>query len=224
MAKIVFEDWGLIEYSKAWEQQQKLFSDALLTKQSGEEVCNYIILCEHSPVITLGKNANRQNILFSAEVLQQHNVSLFQTDRGGDVTFHGPGQLVVYPILDLEVFQWGLKKYISTIEDIIIRLLKKKYNIQSGRLDGAPGIWIEENNPLLARKICAVGVKSSRYITMHGLALNVNTDLSPFSFINPCGFTNNGVTSISQELDSTQDFEQCKMYFKEIAQEFFCCN
>ena len=218
-----FEDWGLIDYQQALVKQQKLFSEALEQKQSGQKVHNRIVFCEHPHVLTLGKNANRQNVLFSDEILSEKGISLFQTERGGDVTYHGPGQLVVYPILDLESLGVGLKQYIELLEEIVIRLLKEEYEIRSERMSGATGIWLDTENPALARKICAIGVKSSRYVTMHGLALNVNTDLNYFSLINPCGFIDKGVTSIARELNVVQDLERCKGAFRRIAEEVLLC-
>lgn len=222
MAEIIFEDWGTIDYAEALKKQEMLFTKALEDKQSGKEVSNRIIFCEHPHVLTLGKHADRQNILFSGTLLSEKGVSVFQTDRGGDVTYHGPGQLVVYPILDLELFRMGLKQYISCMEDIIIELLKNKYGISSEKLSGAAGIWLDTEKPSSTRKICAIGVKSSRYVTMHGLALNVNTDLNYYSLINPCGFVDKGVTSIANELNNTpQDIDLCKKYFREISQRSF---
>jgi lipoyl(octanoyl) transferase len=222
MSDIIFEDWGLTEYSEALKRQKILFNEALENKLSNRKVCNRIILCEHPHVLTLGKHADQHNILFSEDRLSKKGVSLYQTDRGGDVTYHGPGQLVVYPILDLETFRIGLKQYIATLEGIIIELLKTKYDISSERLSGAAGIWLDTEKPEATRKICAIGVKSSRYVTMHGLALNVNTDLSYYSLINPCGFIDKGVTSIASELTNIpQDMNLCKEYFREISLKFF---
>lgn len=214
MPNIIFEDWGIIDYAEAWKKQEELFNKALHQKQSRQTVQNRIVFCEHPHVITSGKHADRQNILFPEEMLDRKGVSFFQTDRGGDVTYHGPGQLVVYPILDLETFGWGLKQYIATIEEMVIRLLKDHYGILSERLPGATGIWLDTENSARTRKICAIGIKSSRYVTMHGLALNVNTDLSYFSLINPCGFIDKGVTSVARELNTPQDMNDCKIAFR----------
>lgn len=216
-----FEDWGLIDYQKALERQQKLFSEALEQKQSGQKVQNRIIFCEHPHVLTLGKNADQQNVLFSEKILSEKGISLVRTERGGDVTYHGPGQLVVYPIIDLESFGRGLKQYIETLEEIVIQLLREEYKIRSERMPGATGIWLDTKNPALIRKIGAIGVKSSRYVTMHGLALNVNTDLSYFSLINPCGFIDKGVTSVARELNAPQDLTQCRNAFQRLAEKLF---
>ncbi|MDR2474711.1 MAG: lipoyl(octanoyl) transferase LipB [Bacteroidales bacterium] len=213
---IFFEDWGTIDYKMALERQQTLFDHALENKSKAKPVENRVIFCEHPPVITSGKHAKRENILFSDENLQQMNVPTVQTMRGGDVTCHVPGQLVVYPILDLTVFGLGLKRYIAVLEDTVITLLQEIYNITAGRMPHAAGVWIDAEQPSGARKICALGIYCSRFITMHGLALNVNADLSLFSLINPCGFTDKGVTSIERETGQLQDINLCKMFLKEM--------
>ncbi len=193
------EDWGIIDYKDAWDKQTVLFDCNLLNKSINKKTINTLILCEHPPVITLGKRGEQSNVLFNEEELGKRGVSLYRIDRGGDVTYHGPGQLVVYPIFDLEFFGIGLKEYIHRLEEVIIRVLKK-YGIVSERSEGATGVWLENDTPSSSRKICAIGVRSSRFITMHGLALNVNTRLSDFSMIHPCGFIDKGVTSIQKEL------------------------
>ncbi|MCD7972007.1 MAG: lipoyl(octanoyl) transferase LipB [Candidatus Azobacteroides sp.] len=213
--EISFEDWGLIDYGSAWKKQQELFEKALKKKAAGETVSNCIIFCEHLPVITLGRNADPSHVLFSEEQLSKKNISLYKTDRGGEVTYHGPGQVVVYPVIDLSAFGLGLKKYIFLLEEIVITLLKKRYRLEVTHLSGAAGVWLDPHIPELTRKICAVGVRASRYVTMHGIALNVNTDLSPFSFIHPCGFTDKGITSIEKELEEEQDLQQCKIWLQE---------
>ena len=204
-------DLGLMEYRSCWELQQKLF-DALVEKKrtrpaqpetkSAEKACadtdaGTVLLVEHPPVYTLGKSGHAENLLVSREALEAAGAQFFHIDRGGDITFHGPGQLVVYPILDLERLGIGLRNYIDALEEAVIRTVAE-YGIAAGRIAGASGVWIDPAGRR-PRKICAIGVRSSRYVTMHGLALNVSTDLGWFSRINPCGFTNRGVASIASE-------------------------
>jgi lipoyl(octanoyl) transferase len=194
-----FIDWGLIPYSEAYDRQRTLFEAAIQDKMNRKSVRNQVIFCEHPHVITVGKNGLFSNLLFPEAVLQEKSVALYRVDRGGDITYHGPGQMVVYPVLDLESFSIGLKEYIRRLEEIIIRTIAC-FGLRSERLAGATGVWLDTDKPLKTRKIAAIGVRSSRYVTMHGLALNVHTDLSYFQLINPCGFADKGVTSIEKEL------------------------
>lgn len=194
-------DLGTIAYAEAWKYQQKLFEKAIAQKKIGGTTTQALILCEHPHVITLGKHGNPNNLLLPMENLRKRGVEFFYTDRGGDITYHGPGQLVVYPIFDLNAFEMGLKSYIFNLEEVIIRLLND-YGIKAERMPGATGVWLGADSGKNARKICAIGVRCSSFVTMHGLALNVNTDLSYFSLINPCGFIEKGVTSIQKELNS----------------------
>lgn len=217
---MIYEDLKTIEYGKAWEYQQDLFAKNISLKNSVLPTTNYLLFCEHPHTITIGRNGKKENLLYQEHFLNERGVTLFQIDRGGDVTYHGFGQLVAYPIFDLETYQIGLRQYIFNIEEIIIRLLQS-YNIQSERLDGAAGVWIDTATPSLTRKIAAIGVRSSRFITMHGLALNVNTDLSYFSLINPCGFIDKGVTSMQKELGHSVDVEEVKQRMKALFEEVF---
>lgn len=209
MSDFNFIDWGLIPYSTAYEQQKTLFEKAINNKISGTKATNTLIFCEHPHVITIGKHGKFSNLLYPKATLEEKDISLFHIDRGGDVTYHGPGQLVVYPVFDLESFGLSLKSYIHLLEESVIRLLAL-YNIRAGRLEGATGVWIDTDKPSITRKICAIGVRASRYVSMHGLALNVNTDLSYFKFINPCGFVDKGVTSMQQELGIIVDMNNVK--------------
>lgn len=196
---IIFENLGLIDFEKAWDYQKKIFNEILELKKAGNtKIHPKIILCEHPHVYTLGKNGNIENFLIDVKFLEKINAKFFRIDRGGDITYHGPGQLVGYPILDLETLKIGIKKYIFLLEEAIINTLKN-FDIKAERLEGATGVWLEPNTPG-ARKICAIGVKVSHFITMHGFALNVNTDLNYFNYINPCGFVDKGVTSVEKEL------------------------
>jgi len=207
-------DWGLVEYNQAWKDQETLFTASISRKISEEKTENYLVFCEHPHVYTLGKSGDEHNLLLNYIQLQANNAQFVHTNRGGDITYHGPGQLVGYPIFDLANFGIGLKEYIHRVEDCIIDLLAH-YNIQSERLAGATGVWLDVGSKD-ARKICAIGVRSSRYVTMHGFALNVNTDLSYFGHINPCGFTDKGVTSLEQELGGKQDMNVVKALLREI--------
>ncbi len=216
MRKTRFTDLGVISYEEAWEYQEKYFAKALKAKkESGVE--NLLIFCEHPHVYTLGKSGDEQNLLLNHIQLMAKEASFHKVNRGGDITYHGPGQLVGYPIIDLEQFGLGVKDYIRELEASVIRLLKD-YDIQGKRLEGATGVWLDVGKPT-ARKICAIGVKVSRWITMHGFALNVNTDLKYFDYINPCGFIDKGVTSIAKEkgkiIDEEELKERLKLYLAE---------
>lgn len=216
-----FEDLGIINYKEAWDYQLSLFEKAIQQKKDNGFVENKILLCEHPHVITLGKNTESGNLLYNENFLKDKGVSIYQIDRGGDITYHGYGQLVVYPILDLESLNMGLKEYIFKLEEVVIQLLAD-YGIQAARAQAAPGVWIGDwNKAKESRKICAIGVKSSRYVTMHGLALNVSTDLSYFSLINPCGFIDRGVTSMMLETEKSISLEEVKSRFKDIFENIF---
>lgn len=197
---IKYVDWNLISYADAWKQQQEVFDAMIAAKMDKQPTAamQQIVYCEHPHVYTLGKHGKPSNMLVNEEFLKKINASFYPIDRGGDITYHGPGQIVGYPLLDLENFNLSLKDYIYNIEECIIRTLAH-YNIEGDRLAGATGVWLEKDSPR-ARKICAIGVRASRYVTMHGFAFNVNTDLKYFSYINPCGFVDKGVTSLQQEL------------------------
>ena len=196
--EIIVEDWGLIPYGEAWERQEEIFSSLIGAKQEGKAYVNRIILCEHPHVYTLGRSGKEQNMLLNEAQLKSIDATLYHIDRGGDITYHGPGQLVCYPIINLEEFSLGLKAYVHLLEDAVIGVCRS-YGISAGRLDKATGVWLDGQSPR-ARKICAIGVRCSHFVTMHGLAFNVNTDLRYFSYINPCGFIDKGVTSLQQEL------------------------
>jgi lipoyl(octanoyl) transferase len=195
---LLFTDWGLIPYDQSWQRQRELFDAVIAAKQAGASYRNEIIFCEHPHVYTLGHNGEENNMLLGEEQLKAIHATLYRIDRGGDITYHGPGQQVCYPILNLEDFSIGLKEYVHLLEEAIIRVCAS-YGIIAGRLEKAAGVWLDGDKPT-ARKICAIGVRCSRYVTMHGLAFNVNTDLRYFSYINPCGFMDKGVTSLQKEL------------------------
>lgn len=192
------ENWGLISYAEAWDKQKEYFEEIIKAKLNGQSHANYLVLCEHPSVYTLGKSGHQNNMLLNESQLAKIGAELFRIDRGGDITYHGPGQVVCYPLIDLEYFHLGLKSYIHLLEQAVIKLCAL-YNIEATRLDGATGVWLDADTNR-ERKICAMGVRCSHFITMHGLALNVNTDLNYFNYINPCGFQDKGVTSLAKEL------------------------
>lgn len=196
----IVQNWGEIDYQSAWDRQAELFDHQIALKNAELPTQNTLVLCCHPHVYTIGKSGHSENML-----LDDGTVPIVRTNRGGDITYHGPGQIVAYPIFDLDTFALGLKAYIYKVEQAVIELLTQ-YNIEAGRLDGATGVWLQPSEKGGLRKICAIGVRSSRFVTMHGLALNVNTDLSYFSRINPCGFTDKGVTSMANELGKVCDF------------------
>ncbi len=201
-------DWGLIDYNEAWNKQEVIFNETIQLKLENKKTENTLVLCEHPHVYTLGKSGDEHNLLLNYIQLQAADAQFVKTNRGGDITYHGPGQIVGYPIFDLANFDIGLKQYIHLIEEVIIETLRE-YNIASERLEGATGVWLDTGKPG-CRKICAIGVRSSRFVTMHGFALNVNTDLSYFGHINPCGFTDKGVTSLEKETGKKTDMEEVK--------------
>lgn len=209
-------DLGIKPYGEVLAYQEQLFNTNLDAKAKQQATINTLILCEHPPVYTLGKSGKSQNILVGRDNL---NAELFHVTRGGDVTFHGPGQLVVYPVLDLDTLSVSVTRYIHNLEEIIIRSIAT-YGIQGERKLGAPGIWIDAETAR-ARKIGAIGAKVSRHITMHGLAVNVNTELHWFSKIVSCGLANMGVTSLQQELQKPVDMEEFKKVFLEKWNEVF---
>jgi lipoyl(octanoyl) transferase len=197
---------GMIEYQEAWDFQEKLFKQLMGARLAGEASPNYLIFCEHHHVYTLGKSGSQNNLLINSRQLKEKQVSFIKTNRGGDITYHGPGQIVGYPILNLENFGLGIRDYIGLLEESIIRVLAD-FGIKGERLPGATGVWLDPEIQGKARKICAIGVKVSRFITMHGFAFNVNTDLQFFNYINPCGFTDKTVTSLKKELGQKRNFE-----------------
>ena len=191
---MIVEHWGIVEYQQAWDRQTVLFDTIINQKIANQTTTSCLVFCEHPHVYTLGKSGHSENMLYNP-----YNVPLVRTNRGGDITYHGPGQIVGYPIFDLDTFHLGLKDYIYKVEEVVILTLAH-YGITATRLEHATGVWLDVESTTRCRKICAIGVKSSRFVTMHGFALNVNTDLTYFKNINPCGFIDKGVTSMEQEL------------------------
>ena len=220
MDRFIYRDLGRIAYADALACQTEAYEALLVAKRQGTTAPNQLFFCEHDPVLTLGKSGKDSNLLVSASLLDQRGISLYHINRGGDITYHGPGQITGYPVFDLECWQMGLRHYIETLEEIVIRFMAL-YGLRGERLAGATGVWMDPHVPGRARKICAIGVKSSRFVTMHGFALNINTDLSYFSLINPCGFTDKGVTSLAQELGATQDMARAKEQLLTLFREAF---
>jgi lipoyl(octanoyl) transferase len=212
----------LASYQDVWELQRRLFEENIDRKRAGEPTENHLIFVEHPHVYTFGKHAQKNHLLASPDALKALNAQTFEIERGGDITYHGPGQLVAYPIFDLEVLQIGLKRYVALIETCIIDVLNQ-YGIAAGVIADRIGVWIDINGPN-ERKIAAIGIKSSRYITMHGLALNVSTDLSMFQHIVPCGIADKGVSSISKELNEKVDFSDVNQRLKESFSRIFVFN
>lgn len=205
---IIYDDWGLTGYAEAWERQERLFGEQLRRKLSGEPTQNRLVVVEHPHVYTLGKSGDAANLLVPEALLRQLGAQLYRVDRGGDITYHGPGQIVGYPILDLETLGLSLKGYIDALERGVMRYLAQEHGIESFQAAGATGVWTQ--TPAGPAKLCAIGTRASRHITMHGLALNINTDLSYFGHINPCGFRDRGATSVAALLGREVDFGAAK--------------
>lgn len=225
---VVYKDIGLKDYKETWDFQAEIFNKLVDRKKGktpdsdsvGNIVPGTLIFVEHPHVYTLGKSGSENNLLLNSLQLRAKDASFYRIDRGGDITYHGPGQIVGYPIFDLEMIHIGLKEYIYGLEEAIIRTVGE-LGITASRLEGGTGVWLEPEIMGKARKICAIGVKASRYITMHGFAFNVNTDLNYFKNINPCGFTDKGVTSLEKELGMRQDFDTVKSIVKRNLKEIF---
>jgi lipoyl(octanoyl) transferase len=214
---VLIEDLGLVDYQQTWDYQTELFNSIIekkiaqrdLPEEDQHAPAGYLLLCEHPHVYTLGKSGKRENLLITESQLQAANATYHEINRGGDITYHGPGQLVGYPIFDLDSYFTDIHKYLRFLEEAIIRTLAN-FGITAGRIDGLTGVWIEFENPVKARKICAMGVKASRWVTMHGFALNVEPNLSYFQNIIPCGIDDKAVTSITQELGKAVAMQEVK--------------
>lgn len=212
-----FIDLGLIEYQQAWDYQTNLFNSILEVKSANRTAAedkqrltnNYLLFCEHPHVYTLGKSGNEENLLIKKEELSAIGATYHHINRGGDITYHGPGQLVGYPILDLENFFTDIHQYMRLLEEAVIQTVAE-FNITAGRIKGLTGVWLDVDDPKKQRKICAMGVKTSRWVTLHGFALNVNTDLSYFDKMIPCGISDKSVTSMQKELNGVVDINNVK--------------
>jgi len=225
--KVIFQDWGLIDYKEAWDKQEALFGDTVALKtqirnlkietegdeyQEESPTPNYLIFCEHPHVYTLGKSGKPEHLLLDEKGLKEKNASYYPINRGGDITYHGPGQIVGYPILDLDNFFTDIHLYLRTLEEAVILTLAN-YGLEAGRYPGYTGVWFDADNEK-ARKICAMGVRCSRWVTMHGFAFNINTDLDYFKNIVPCGIDDKAVTSMQKELGKEVDIEEVKENLK----------
>jgi len=223
--KVTFQDWGLLDYQAAWERQGSVFSETValktLNRNNGTEipVPNHLVFVEHPHVYTLGKSGKPENLLLDEAGLRGKSASYYKINRGGDITYHGPGQLVGYPILDLDNFFTDIHLYLRTLEEAIILTLAD-YGIVSGRYEGFTGVWLDADNEK-ARKICALGVRCSRWVTMHGFAFNVNTDLNYFKNIIPCGIDDKDVTSMERELGYKVDIEDVKLNLRHHISDLF---
>jgi lipoyl(octanoyl) transferase len=225
---VVYKDIGLKDYKETWDFQTEIFNKLVESKKTGSAVMEHegkmlpgtLIFVEHPHVYTLGKSGSENNLLLDNIQLLAKDASYYRIDRGGDITYHGPGQIVGYPIFDLEILKIGLKEYIYKLEETIIKTVGE-FGIIASRLEGGTGVWLDPETKGKARKICAIGVRASRYVTMHGFAFNVNTDLTYFNNINPCGFTDKGVTSLEKELGKKQDFDSVKRIVKRNLEEIF---
>ncbi|MFT3740669.1 MAG: lipoyl(octanoyl) transferase LipB [Breznakibacter sp.] len=222
-----FEDLGVKDYKVVWDYQEQLFDAVVAVKlrnrnQPGkpQPIVGNVLFVEHPHVYTLGKSGEADNLLINGQFLQSIQATYYKINRGGDITYHGPGQLVGYPILDLELMHLSVKQYIDLLEEVIIRTIAE-YGIEGGRLYDATGVWLDAQVPGKARKICAIGVRASRYVTMHGFALNVNTNMQYFTYINPCGFVDKGVTSIEKELGRSVPMDEIKSKLKKHAADIF---
>lgn len=217
---IHFINLGLKDYKEVWDFQETLFAQTLKDKREQKNTTNHLIFCEHPHVFTLGKSGSDKNLLVTEQWLKMAGATFYKINRGGDITYHGPGQIVGYPILDLEQFEMGIHDYIAALEEVIILTLKR-YNIISERLEGSTGVWLDTNNPSRVRKICAIGVRASRYVTMHGFALNVNSDLNYFQKIVPCGIPDKQVTSLQVELGKEVDMQEVEKTLQEAFEQVF---
>jgi lipoyl(octanoyl) transferase len=225
---VIYKDLEQKDYKETWDYQADIFNRLIESKKPGNMAGDpnqnilpgTMIFVEHPHVYTLGKSGSENNLLLDFIQLQAKDASFYRIDRGGDITYHGPGQMVGYPIFDLEVIRIGLKEYIYRLEETIIITLNE-FGITASRLEGGTGVWLDPEIAGKARKICAIGVRASKYVTMHGFAFNVNTDLTYFNYINPCGFTDKGVTSLQKELGVRQDFDAVKNIVKRNLQVVF---
>ncbi len=216
MAKFNYIDLSLKDYKECWDFQEDRLKEVSDEKRSSGHPTstNHFILVEHPHVYTLGKSGDEKNLLANTDFLKKIDATYYKINRGGDITYHGPGQLVGYPIIDLEYYKIGVREYIEKMEDAIIATIAE-FGLEGGRKEGATGVWLQSDHKVRARKICAIGVRVSRYVTMHGFALNVNTDMRYFNYINPCGFNSSNVTSIQQELGKEISMNEIKQLVKE---------
>ena len=221
MRQVAFRDLHLIDYAEAWDLQKRLFQGTIDRKLANRNLPedqrtltgDYLLFCEHPHVYTLGKSGKQSHLLVNEQDLREAGVQFVPIDRGGDITYHGPGQIVGYPIFDLDHHFTDIHRFLRTLEEAVIGTLEA-FNIKAGRIEGLTGVWLDEKDPAKARKICAFGIRASRWVTMHGFAFNVNTDLSYFDHIVPCGIADKGVTCMAKELGGLVDIEDVKRRLK----------
>lgn len=226
--EVEFQQLGLIDYQQAWDYQEKLFAETIalkienrkLPEEQQRPTPNYLLFCEHPHVYTLGKSGDEAHLLLNQEELRIAEATYYKINRGGDITYHGPGQIVGYPILDLDNFFTDIHKYLRLLEEAVILTLKD-YGLKAGRIEGLTGVWLDHETQVNPRKICALGVKSSRWVTMHGFAFNVNTNLNYFGHIVPCGISDKAVTSLAFELGKPQDMKEVETVLKQHIGQLF---
>lgn len=230
MQKVIFKDLGTVDYKATWDYQEKLLhsivqqkNELRQTPDSGLQTPNYLLFCEHPHVYTLGKSGSQDHLLLDENQLNEKDATFYKINRGGDITYHGPGQIVGYPILNLDYFFNDVHKYLRYLEEIIIRTLAE-YNITASRIENLTGVWLDAEDKKRARKICAYGVRCSRWVTMHGFAFNVNTDLEYFNNIIPCGIPDKSVTSMKQELGTDVNINEVKEKIKKHFATVFNCE
>ena len=229
MKEVQFQDIGRVGYKEAWDFQTQLFEETVAQKlvnrktpEQAQETADHLIFVEHPPVFTLGKSGKEDHLLVDEARLKREGIEYYPVNRGGDITYHGPGQIVGYPILDLDHYFTDIHKYLRYLEEVVIATLAH-YGLVAGRSEGETGVWLDAGTPF-ARKICAMGVKASRWTTMHGFAFNVNTDLKHFNLIVPCGISDKAVTSLHIELGRTLDLEEVKGVLKANFEKQFDCT
>ena len=223
MNTVFFKNLGLVDFRCAWDKQEQLLQSIIKDKRSGVTTKNYLIFCQHPHVYTLGKSGDKKNLLLSEKELSEKNAEFYKINRGGDITYHGPGQLVVYPVFDLDNFFTDIHKYLRFLEDVVISVLLS-YGLRGERIKGATGVWVFDKKNGVYKKICAMGVRASRWVTMHGLAFNVNVDLDYFNNIIPCGIVNKGVTSLREELKKDVPILDVESSFKLAFEKVFNIN
>jgi len=221
MNSVFFKNLGIIDFKEAWSLQEDLLDSIIVCKKEKKPTKSHLIFCQHPHVYTLGKSGKKEHLLLSDEELVKRGANFYKINRGGDITYHGPGQLVVYPVLDLDNFFTDIHRYLRFLEEVVIRVLLE-YGLEGKRLDGATGVWLGRGGGL--RKICAMGVRASRWVTMHGLAFNANVDLDYFNNIIPCGISEGGVTSLNRELEKDVDFLKLEGLFEFYFKEVFDCK
>ena len=221
MNSVFFKNLGIIDFKEAWGLQEEVLGSIIRCKREKKATKSHLIFCQHPHVYTLGKSGKKEHLLLNDEELKKRGANFYKINRGGDITYHGPGQLVVYPVLDLDNFFTDIHRYLRCLEEVVLRVLLD-YGLVGRRLDGATGVWLGDGFGI--RKICAMGVRASRWVTMHGLAFNANVDLDYFNNIIPCGISEGGVTSLSKELGKDVDFIKLEGLFEFYFKEVFECE